>query len=215
MSRSRLPRIPCAGSPIDSAYIAGGARGDARPVLAVSHSYGGVVVTNAATQAKNVVGLVYVAAFATDEGEALGAADGESKDSILSSALVPLHYPGTDGGDGGVEFTVDPAKFREAFAGDLPDEQTALMAATQRPLAELAFSEPTGEPAWKKLPSWTVVATGDKAAGADVIRSMAERAGSTITEVDGSHVIMVSQPDAVTEVILKALSAVGSVAAAA
>jgi pimeloyl-ACP methyl ester carboxylesterase len=69
-------------------------------VLAVSHSYGGVVVTNAAAQAKNVVGLVYVAAFATEEGEALGAADGESKDSILGSALVPLHYPGTDGGMG-------------------------------------------------------------------------------------------------------------------
>jgi hypothetical protein len=79
----------------------------------------------------------------------------------------------------------------------------------------LGFSETTGAPAWKRLPSWTVVATGDKAAGADVIRSMAERAGSTITEVEGSHVIMISQPDAVTEVILKALSAVGSVAAAA
>jgi pimeloyl-ACP methyl ester carboxylesterase len=137
------------------------------------------------------------------------------KASILSSALVPLHYPGTDGGDGGVEFAVDPAKFREAVAADLPAEQTALMAATQRPLAELGFSEPTGAPAWKGLPSWTIVATGDKAAGADVIRSMAERAGSTVTELDGSHVIMISQPDAVAEVILKALSAVGSVAAAA
>jgi len=209
------PANPLRGVTVDSAYIAGVFEETPGPVLAVSHSYGGVVVTNAATQAKNVVGLVYVAAFATEEGEALGAADAESKDSILSSALVPLHYPGTDGGDGGVELTVDPAKFHEAFAADLPTEQTALMAATQRPLAELAFSEPTGAPAWKRLPTWTVVATGDKAAGADVIRSMAERSGSTITEVDGSHVIMISQPDAVTEVILKALSAVGSVTAAA
>ncbi len=206
---------PLRGVAIDSAYLAGVFEETDGPVLAVGHSYGGVVITNAATQASNVVGLVYVAAFATDEGEGLGAADGESKDSILGSALVTLHYPATNGGDPAVEFAVDPAKFREAVAADLPAEQTALMAATQRPLAELGFSEPTGEPAWKRLPSWTVVATGDKAAGADVIRSMAERAGSTITEVDGSHVIMISQPDAVTEVILKALSTVGAVAAAA
>ena len=107
-----------------------------------------------------------------------------------------------------MEFVIDSAKFRDAFAADLPAEQTAEMAATQRPVAELAFSEPSGIPAWKNLPSWTVVATGDTAAGADVIRSMAERAGATITEVKGSHVIMISQPQAVTEVILTAIAAV-------
>ena len=84
------------------------------------------------------------------------------------------------------------------------------MAATQRPVAELAFSEPTGTPAWKHLPSWAVVATEDKAAGTDLIRSMAERAGATITEVEGSHVIMVSQPEAVTDVILQALAVTSS-----
>ncbi len=83
------------------------------------------------------------------------------------------------------------------------------MAATQRPVAELAFSEPSGVPAWKNLPSWAVVAMGDRAAGADVVRSMAERAGATITEVEGSHVIMISQPQVVTEVILRALKDVG------
>jgi hypothetical protein len=87
------------------------------------------------------------------------------------------------------------------------------MAATQRPVAELAFSEPSGPPAWKRLPSWTVVATGDRAAGADVIRSMARRAGATITEVEGSHVIMISQPQAVTAVILDALATVEAPAA--
>ena len=90
----------------------------------------------------------------------------------------------------------------------LPEEQTAVMAATQRPVAELAFSEKNGEPAWKALPAWAVVATGDKAAGADVVRSMAERAGATITEVEGSHVSMMSQPQAVADVILTALAAV-------
>ena len=203
------PANPLRGVAADSAYMATVLAQIDGPVVAVGHSYGGAVITNAATQAKNVVGLVYVAAFAPEEGEALGDAEADSKDSVLSSALVPLHYPAANGGDEGVEFTIDPSKLHEAFAADLPAEQTALMAATQRPAAELAFSEPSGAPAWKRLPSWTVVATGDKAAGADVIRSMAERAGSTITEVEGSHVIMISQPQAVADVILEALSAVG------
>jgi pimeloyl-ACP methyl ester carboxylesterase len=165
------------------------------------------VISNAAAQASNVVGLVFVAAFPPDEGERLGEVEGTSRDSVLMAALVPLRYP-VDGGENAVEFAIDPAKFHEAFAADLPAEQTAVMAATQRPVAESAFSEPSGPPAWKALPSWAVVATGDKAAGTDVIRSMAERAGATITEADGSHVIMVSQPDTVAEVILTATAAV-------
>ena len=87
------------------------------------------------------------------------------------------------------------------------------MAATQRPAAESAFSESSGAPAWKRLPSWAVVATGDRAAGADVIRSMAERAGARITEVEGSHVIMLSQSAAVADVILEAFAAVRAPAA--
>ena len=84
------------------------------------------------------------------------------------------------------------------------------MVATQRPVAEAAFGEPNGAPAWKNLPSWAVVATGDTAAGADVTRSMAERAEASITELERSHVIMVSQPEAVAGVIVEALAAVGS-----
>ena len=113
------------------------------PVLAVGHSYGGAVITNAAAQADNVVGLVYVAAFAPDEGERLGQVEAGSKDSVLNDALVPHQYPGADGGTA-TEFSIDPAKARDAFAGDLSDEQAALIAATQRPAAEAAFSEPVG-----------------------------------------------------------------------
>jgi hypothetical protein len=108
-----------------------------------------------------------------------------------------------------VEFAVNPARFHDAVAADLPAEQAAVLAATQRPAAELAFSQPTGPPAWKDRPSWAVVATADKAAGTDVIGSMARRAGARITEVAGSHVIMVSQPQAVTDVILDAVAGVG------
>jgi pimeloyl-ACP methyl ester carboxylesterase len=120
---------------------------------------------------------------------------------------MPLQYPTGEDEQTAVEFAIDPAKFHDAFAADLPAEQTAVMAATQRRVAELAFSEQCGEPAWKNLPSWAVAATGDKAAGSDVVRSMAERAGATVTEVEGSHVIMVSQPQVVADAILTALAA--------
>jgi pimeloyl-ACP methyl ester carboxylesterase len=202
------PANPLRGISIDSFYTASVFEQTPGPVLAVGHSYGGAVITNAATQANNVVGLVYVAAFAPEEGEALDDAEADSKDSVLTSALVPLHYPTEHDGDPGVEFAIDPSRLRDVFAADLPAEQTALMAATQRPVAELAFSESSGLPAWKHLPCWTAVATGDKAAGADVIRSMAQRAGAKITEVEGSHVIMISQPQVVTDVIMEALAAV-------
>jgi pimeloyl-ACP methyl ester carboxylesterase len=201
------PANPLRGISADSAYIAGVFDETPGPVVAVGHSYGGAVITNAATQAKNVIGLVYVAAFAPEEGERLGEAAEASNDSVLNSALVPLHYPTANGGEPALEFAIDPASFHDAFAADLPAEQAAVMAATQRPVAELAFSEPSGPAAWKNLPSWAVVATGDKAAGSDVVRSMAKRAGATITEVEGSHVIMISQPRAVTDVILQALAA--------
>jgi pimeloyl-ACP methyl ester carboxylesterase len=202
------PANPLRGIAIDSAYIASVIAQIPGPVLAVGHSYGGAVISNAATGADNVVGLVFVAAFAPEEGERLIDAEGNSRDSVLSAALVPLEYPTGKGSETAVEFAINPASFHDAFAADLPVKQTAMMAATQRPVAELAFSEPSGPPAWKSLPSWSVVATGDKAAGADVIRSMAERAGAKITEVEGSHVIMMSQPQIVTEVILAAIAEV-------
>jgi pimeloyl-ACP methyl ester carboxylesterase len=208
------PPNPLRGISHDSAYIASFFEQVPGPVLAVGHSYGGAVITNAATDAKNVVGLVYVAAQAPDEGETLGAVEGDSRDSVLLSALVPLKYP-TGNGETATEFAIDPAKVHEAFAGDLPTERIAVIAATQRPIAEVCFSEESGPPAWKTKPSWAVVATGDKAAGADVVRSMAERAGATITELEGSHVIMLSQPEAVADVIQTAAAAVDRVTAGA
>jgi len=131
-----------------------------------------------------------------------------SKDSVLNSALVQHTYPAGPGGQSAVEFAINPALLQEAFAADLPGKTTALRAATQRPIAAAAFSDASGPPAWKKLRSWAVVASGDKAAGADVVRSHAQRAGADIVEVDGSHVIMISQPQTVTDHILKTARAV-------
>jgi pimeloyl-ACP methyl ester carboxylesterase len=208
------PPNPLRGIAHDSAYIASFLSQVPEPVLAVGHSYGGAVITNAAADADNVVGLVYVAAFAPDEGETLGAIEGDSRDSVLLSALVPLQYPTPNGGTA-TEFAIDPAKIHDAFAADLPPEQTAVMAATQRPIAEATFGEPSGPPAWKSRPSWAVVPTGDKTVGTDVVRSMAERAGATITELEGSHVIMISQPEPIAEVIRTAAAAVDRVPAGA
>jgi pimeloyl-ACP methyl ester carboxylesterase len=192
---------PLRGVAFDSEYLAGVLDEIEGPVVAVGHSYGGAVISDAAARSKNVVGLVFVAAFAPDEGERLGEVTPESKDAILGAALVQHTR------DGSVELTVDTGKFQEAFAADLPAEQAAVLAATQRPIGQAAFSDTVGGAAWKNLPSWAVVAKQDKAAGTDLTRSMAERAGARITELDGSHVIMVSQPQAVADVILEAVEA--------
>jgi pimeloyl-ACP methyl ester carboxylesterase len=201
---------PLRGVTADSAYTASLLAQIDGPVLLAGHSYGGAVITNAAASAPNVVGLVYVAAFAPDEGENLGDLSASSKDSVLNSALVQYHYPAGPDGETSVEFAINPPKTKEAFAGDLPDHQIALIAATQRPIAAAAFSDTCGPPAWRRLPSWAVVATGDKAAGADLVRAEAQRAGAEIVEVEGSHVIMISQPQTVADHILKAARAVAA-----
>lgn len=200
---------PLRGISIDSAYVASAIRQVQGPVVAVGHSYGGAVITNAASRADNVVGLVYVAAFAPDEGETLGEIEARSTDSILPPALRQTDYPAGPDGETVAELSIDPELFRASFAADLPEAVTDVMARSQRPISVLGFGEKTGAPAWKKLPSWAAVGTADKAAGTDVVLQMARRAGAHITEIDASHVPMMSQPDAVTEVILAAVRSAG------
>lgn len=199
---------PLRGLTGDAAYVASALAQIPGPVLAVGHSYGGAVITSAATSVDNVVGLVYVAAFAPDEGESLLDIEGNSRDSVLATALRPAQYP--TGSGTATELYVAEDRFHEVFAADLPAAQSAVLAVSQRPAAEAAFGEPSGPPAWKRLPSWAVVATGDKAAGSDVILANAKRAGADTVEVEGSHVIMISRPDVVVETITKALGAVGT-----
>ena len=199
---------PLRGVRADADYVASAIDQIPGPVLAVGHSYGGAVITNAVPQTTNVVGLVYVAAFAPDEGETLGAILATSKDSILTTAVMESQYPTGQGSETATEVIVDPAKFREVFTADLPQLQSDVLGLSQRPIAAGAFGETNGHPAWQDLPVWAAVGTEDKAAGSDLVRSMAQRAEATITEIKGSHVIMISQPDAVTEVILAALKVV-------
>ena len=160
------------------------------------------MTSNAAAKASNVVGLVYVAALIPEEGERL--ADVHSKDSIINPVLIERQYPTGSDGQTAPEYTIDPAHFRMAFAADVPEERTRLMAAEQRPIAGNAFADTSGPVAWKTLPSWAIIATEDVGAGTDIVRSMAERAGAKVTELRGSHAIMISQPQAVTDVILEA-----------
>jgi hypothetical protein len=97
-----------------------------------------------------------------DEGENLRGAEAGSKDSVLNAALIQYTFPTGRDGETSVEFAINPPQLRGAFAADLPEQQTALMAATQRPVAAAAFSDASGPPAWRRLPSWAVVATGDR-----------------------------------------------------
>ena len=204
---------PLRGITADSAYVASVFSQTPGRILAVGHSYGGAIITNAATNVGNVVGLVYVAAFAPDEGETLQDIEAGSTDSVLNAAIRPSHYPVGSGPETAVELSIDAASFHDAFAGDLSGKDAAILCAAQRPVAAAAFGEKNGPAAWKNLPAWAVVATGDKAAGdkaagADVVLSMAKRAKAQIAEVEGSHVIMISQPQAVTDTIMEALQTV-------
>ena len=205
----RAPAVPLRGLDSDSAYIASAIAQIPGPVLAVGHSYGGAVISNAATQATNVKGLVLVSGFAPEEGEALSEVEGTSRDSALGPALIQSEFPTGVGDETAIELYVDPVKFPAVFGADLPVAQANALGASQRPIAASAFDEKSGPPAWKHLPTWSVVATGDKAAGSDVILSMARRANAETIELEGSHLIMVSQPEPVTNVILGALETVG------
>jgi pimeloyl-ACP methyl ester carboxylesterase len=198
------PANPLRSLGYDATYIANVVNQIEGPVLLVGHSYGGAVITNAAAQAPNVVGLVYIAAFIPEVGESLMDIVATSADSLIGPAVRPATYPTGNGTETAPELTIDPARFHEVFAHDLPVETAAVMAVAQRPFAAASFSDKTGAAAWKTLPSWALVAVGDKAIGTSGLRAMAQRAGAQTVEVAGSHVVMITQPDATTDLILTA-----------
>ncbi|MER6514888.1 alpha/beta hydrolase [Nonomuraea sp. NPDC001636] len=188
----------------DAAYLSSVVSTIDGPVILVGHSYGGAVVTNAASGHPNVKALVFIAAFAPEDGESALDLTGRFPGSRLPTSLITRPYP-LPGGGTGTDAYVDPAKFHAAFAADLPARDTALMAATQRPAALAALGSPSGAPAWKTIPSWYLVAGTDQAIPPAAQRFMAKRAGAHTSEVrDASHVIMISRPDTTTAVITAA-----------
>jgi pimeloyl-ACP methyl ester carboxylesterase len=199
------------GPATDSAYVASFlAQRTTGPVVLVGHSYGGFVITNAATGGGDVRALVYVDAFIPDEGEFVFQILGGSGSALAvpdpTTVLDLAGYPGAPEGD--VEAFLKPETVHTSFAQDLPEADRWLIAAGQRPITLSANTTPSGPAAWKSLPSWAVVGLQDKVIPPDTQRRMAERAGATITTADASHVSMVSQPKVTIEAILAAAASI-------
>jgi pimeloyl-ACP methyl ester carboxylesterase len=203
------PPNPLRGLPNDSASVADYLRTISGPIILVGHSYGGAVITNAATGNLNVKALVYVDAFIPDQGETVGQLNSAQPGSCLggdpTNVFNFVPYSGAPSGD--VDLYVKQSLFPECFANDLPASQGAVLASTQRPLALSAFSETSGAPAWKTIPSWALVGTIDRAIPPAELLFMAQRANAHIVEVRASHLSMISHPDAVTSLILAAATA--------
>ena len=172
-------------------------------VVLVGHSYGGAVISNAATGRKNVKGLVYVAAFIPDAGEAALPLSGKFPGSTLGQALAPPVMLA----DGGKDLYIQQDKFHQQFAADVPKAAAMLMAAAQRPVTEAALTQASGAPAWKDLPSYSIFGTADKNTPPEAMRFMSARAKAVkVVEVKGaSHVVLVSHPEKVASLIAEAV----------
>jgi pimeloyl-ACP methyl ester carboxylesterase len=170
------------------------------PVVLVGHSYGGAVITEAGTN-PNVAALVYIAAFAPDEGESVNTLIADPP----PGAPVPPILPPQDG-----FLFLDREKFPESFAGDVSAEQAAFMADSQVPWGVGALGGSITEPAWRAKPSWYLVATEDRMIPPGAQRAMSERAGSAVVEVAGSHAVYLSQPATVAALIEQAASAMAA-----
>ena len=195
----------------DAAYVRAYLETLSGPIVLVAHSYGGMVITNAAKGLPNVKALVYVDAFIPDEGQPAVALTG-AESALANAATDPQSlfklapYPGAP--EGSVDTYLLAGTVTSSFAQDLSPDQQALITATQRPAALAGLGEPSGPPAWKDIPAWAVIGTQDRIITPGSQRQMAEHAKVQITEVDASHVSMVSHPDAIVEVILAAATQV-------
>ncbi len=191
---------PLRGPLADGAYLRDFLTTIEGPVVLVGHSYGGAVITNAATGNPNVKALVYVAAYAPAEGESVAAANtlggGHTE---VTDHLVLRPFPGAAEGD--ADAYIDPAHFHRLFAQDLSRDTARFMAASQRPGALASLVTPSGPPAWKTIPSWYLVANQDRIIPPEAERAMAARAGSTTIEITSSHVAMMSHPAVVLRLI--------------
>jgi pimeloyl-ACP methyl ester carboxylesterase len=182
-----------------------------RPVVLVGHSYGGAVITNAAVGDPEVKALVYVDAFIPGQGQTveglLAAMPGSCIGGNPATTFAAVPYPGAP--TGSADLYLQPDEFPGCFASGLPAWEAAQLAATQRPLAAAAVTEPSGQPAWATIPSWAVIGTGDKVIPPAEQLAMAEHAGAQVTQINGGHLSLISDPSAVAAVIMLAAAAVG------
>lgn len=185
----------------DAAFVADILRSVEGPIILVGHSYGGAVISNAALGNNNVKALVFVAGFAPDKGESIGELSNQFPGSTLGDTLQPVKLS-----DGTTDFYIQQDKFHQQFAADVSSETAALMAATQRPLSDVALNEGSGEAAWKTIPSWFIIPELDKNIPLQAQQFMAERAKAReILNIQGaSHAVGVSHPTEVASFIMKA-----------
>ena len=206
------PANPLRGLTSDAAYIASFLQSISGPIILVGHSYGGAVITNAATGNPNVKALVYIDAFAPDQGESLATLSsvppppGQSPSCVSGDPTQVFNFVPLTGGD--IDLYIKPSLFPSCFANDLPPNEGAVLASTQRPFALSALSQTSGVPAWKTIPSFYLVGTIDRAIPPFAQLFMAHRANATIVEVRGSHLVMISHPRAVADLINQAAQTV-------
>jgi pimeloyl-ACP methyl ester carboxylesterase len=199
---------PLRGIAEDARYLADFLRSLDGPLVLVGHSYGGAVVSVAATEVDQVKALVFFNGWMPDEGESIAQLfEARGEGSLAGAAIRPLPFTGPDGSEAGQDLYLDPEQFHAAFAADVDRETSDVMAATQRPWSGAGFVAPSGRPAWKTLPCWYLLGTEDEAIPPATQRFMAERANARIQEVAASHASMVSQPEAATQLILQAAEA--------
>jgi pimeloyl-ACP methyl ester carboxylesterase len=195
------------GPATDAPYLASYLQAISGPIVLVAHSYGGFVTTNAATGNANVKALVYIDAFLPDEGEIAGALVASAGSCVDESGLNAVPY------DGGVdlylrwEANAPYPGFTKCFANGVEPETVAVLAAAQRPAAAAQFSEPSGPPAWKMIPSWSLIGTLDHVIPPALQEKMSSRAGARITRVKAGHLSLITHPGEVTKVILSAVDA--------
>jgi pimeloyl-ACP methyl ester carboxylesterase len=192
----------------DAPYLASYLQTIPGPIVLVGHSYGGFVITNAATGNPNVKALVYIDAVVPDEGETMGGlAAGTSSCVIVDGAFKEVPIAG--GVDLYLRWEADPpyAGFLGCFANGVDEETARLLFATQRPAAAAQFADPSGPPAWRTIPSWGLIGTLDRVIPPTLQEEMYERAGAQISRVKAGHLSLVTRPNAVVRVILSAVKA--------
>jgi pimeloyl-ACP methyl ester carboxylesterase len=192
----------------DAPYLASYLQTIPGPIVLVGHSYGGFVITNAATGNPNVKALVYIDAVVPDEGETMGGlAAGTDSCVIVDGAFKEVPIAG--GVDLYLRWEADPpyAGFLGCFANGVDEETARLLFATQRPAAAAQFADPSGPPAWRTIPSWGLIGTLDRVIPATLQEEMYERAGAHISRVKAGHLSLITRPNAVVRVILSAVKA--------
>jgi pimeloyl-ACP methyl ester carboxylesterase len=197
---------PLRGLHSDAEYVRSVLDSVPGPIVLAGHSYGGSVMSEAADGDKDVKALVYIASFAPDKGESTSALAAKFPGGELGAALnqVPVNVPGAGAG---TDLYIKQDQFRRVFAADVPRQETALMAATQRPITSAALDETATKTAWKSIRSWFLVTRQDLAIPAESMRFMAKRAKSRTVEINASHAVTVSEPGAVADLIDEAARA--------